>query len=255
MKTLKTLALTAAMMVSTGLAAQAEMTLRIGTEGAYKPFNFLDSAKQLQGFDIDIAKALCAEMKAKCTFVTQDWDGIIPALKAKKYDAIIASMSINEKRKKHVAFTDKYYSSPMAFVASKKSSLTAVNKDTMKGKTLGAQQGTVMARYLEENFPADSVKVYKTQEQANLDLAAGRLDAVVYEKFVGYAWLQEKAGACCKFVGEDITDQKYVGTGVGIALRKKDTELVKKFNAAIKAIRENGTYAKINAKYFPFDIH
>ena len=143
MKTLKILAVAGIALATIAGAASAQMKVRIGTEGAYPPFNFKDASGELKGFDIDIAKALCAEMKAECTFVAQDWDGIIPALLAKKYDAIIASMSITEERKKKVDFSDKYYSSPAKFIVDKKSGITDVSVDAMKGKTIGAQASTI----------------------------------------------------------------------------------------------------------------
>lgn len=256
MKNFKTLALAAlATAVMSGSAFAADWSkIRIGTEGAYKPFNYMDSSGELQGFDIDIAKALCAEMKAECSFVAQDWDGIIPALLAKKYDVIIASMSITDERKKKVDFTDKYYNTPAKFVAKKGSGMTDTSPAGMKGKTIGAQSSTTHSTYLEDNYKDSTVKLYATQDEANADLAAGRLDAVLADSVVILAWLGGD-GSCCEHVGETHNDPKWFGLGAGMAVRKGEDELTTKLNTALAAILENGTYKKINDKYFPFSVY
>ena len=242
--------------LAAGMAAAKEWkTVRIGTEGAYPPFNFIDSAGKLQGFDIDIAKALCDKMKVKCVFVAQDWDGIIPGLLAKKYDAIVASMSITAERKKKVDFTDKYYSSPATFVAPKKTDITDISPKALAGKTIGAQSSTIHSNYLEDNYKDSKLKFYKTQDEVNADLAAGRLDAQLADKLVLFEWLKTKAGQCCKFVGPGITDKRWFGEGAGIAVRKEDQDLKAMFNKALKEIIADGTYKKINMKYFPFSIY
>jgi polar amino acid transport system substrate-binding protein len=225
--------------------------IRIATEGAYPPFNMKNAKGELIGFDVDIARALCAEMKADCEIVSQDWDGIIPGLLAKKYDAIIASMSITEERKRKVAFSEKYYSNYLRFIAEKDSGLT-VSDSGLKGKTLGAQRATISAQHLEDNYRRSAdVKVYDTQEAAFLDLKAGRLDAVLVDAYPGYDWLSKSENSGYDFVGDqiDIDDQ------IGIAVRKGDTALADKFNQAIKAILENGEYSRVNADYFPFSIY
>ncbi|MGB0682512.1 MAG: ABC transporter substrate-binding protein [Magnetovibrionaceae bacterium] len=247
-KSLATFGITAGLAFGIVAGAEAADKVRIGTEGAYPPFNQIDANGDLVGFDIDIAKALCTEMKVECEFVTQDWDGIIPGLLAKKYDAIIASMSITEERMKAVAFTDKYYSNALRLVAKKESGFDPAMMD---GKTIGAQRATIAAQYLEDTMKSASPRLYDTQENAYLDLAAGRTDAVLADALVNYEWLRSDAGADFEFLGEaiDIDDK------IGIAIRKGDTDLVAKFNAALKAILANGTYEKINAKYFPFSIY
>ncbi|HHI82933.1 MAG TPA: transporter substrate-binding domain-containing protein [Rhizobiales bacterium] len=256
MKILKILAAAGLAVTVMAGAAMAEMkTVRIGTEGAYPPFNYLDSAGKLQGFDIDIAKALCEKMKVKCTFIAQDWDGIIPALIAKKYDAIVASMSITDERKKKVDFTDKYYNTPGKFVVAKNSGITDVSPAAMKGKTIGAQSSTIHANYLEAKYKDSNIKLYGTQDEANADLVSGRLDAVLADSVVLFEWMKTKDGACCKFVGPDLTDRKFFGDGAGIAVRKGDDELRKAFNKAIAEILADGTYKKINDKYFPFSVY
>ena len=237
-----------AALVFAGTASAADK-IRIGTEGAYPPFNQIDASGAVIGFDVDIAKALCDRMQADCVIVTQDWDGIIPGLLAKKYDAIVASMSITEERKKAVAFTDPYYSNSLRFVAKKGSDIDPAN---LKGKTIGAQRATISGSYLEDNLKnVVDIKLYDTQENAYLDLGADRVDAVLADMLVNYEWLKSDEGQGFEFKGEavDVDDR------IGIALRKDDTELVKRFNEAPAAIRADGTYDNINAKYFPFSIY
>ncbi|HSI42044.1 MAG TPA: ABC transporter substrate-binding protein [Xanthobacteraceae bacterium] len=249
-----TLVLAAA--ASTGAAAKDWKTVRIGTEGAYPPFNYVEN-NELKGFDIDIGKALCEKMKVTCTFVAQDWDGIIPALMAGKYDAIVASMSITEERQKQISFSKKYYKTPATFAVPKDSKLTETSPAALKGKVLGAQASTIHSNYLEDIYgkAGAEVKLYGKQDEANLDLANGRLDAVLADKVVLLEWLNSKDGGCCKFVGAEYTDAKYFGEGVGVGIRKADTDLVALFNKAIDEIIADGTYKKINDKYFPFSVY
>lgn len=251
---LKLAATAVAMGTLVGSAIAADK-IRIGTEGAYPPFNFTSASGELQGFDIDIAKALCEEMKAECTFVSQDWDGIIPALVAKKYDAIIASMSITEERKQKVDFSDKYYSTPPALIAPKDTALTATDPAALEGKTIGAQSSTTHATFLEDTYKGATIKLYPTQDEANADLVAGRVDAVAADSVVLGEWLKKEDGACCKLVGMMENDPKYFGDGAGIAVRKGEDDLREKFNAAIAAIRANGKYKEINDKYFEFSVY
>jgi len=249
-------AIAAAMLVlaATGAASAKDWsTVRIGTEGAYPPFNSFDSDKNLIGFDIDIAKALCDHMKVKCTFVAQDWDGIIPALLAKKYDAIIASMSITAERMKKVGFTNKYYNTPARFITCGKT-MSDASPAGLKGKTIGAQSSTTHSTYLEDVYKDSKIKLYGTQDEANLDLKNGRLDAVLADSIVLLEWTKG-AGKGCKFFGPDIKNVKYFGKGAGIAVRKEDGDLKAMFNKALAAIIKDGTYEKINQKYFPFSIY
>ncbi len=249
----------AALMIAaavTGASAKDWKVVRVGTEGAYPPFNYIENG-EIKGFDIDIAKALCAKMKVECTFVAQDWDGIIPALLAGKYDAIIASMSITEERKKQIAFSDKYYNTPATFVTTKDSKITDTSPEALKGKVLGAQASTIHSNYLEDVYAkaGAEVKLYPKIDDTHLDLVNGRIDALLSDKVVELEWLNTKDGACCKFVGAEYKDKKYFGEGVGVGIRKDDPELVAMFNKAIAEIRADGTYKKINEKYFPFDVY
>jgi len=230
--------------------------IRIGVEGAYPPFSEVGPDGQLKGFDIDIANAICAELKAECTLVPQDWDGIIPALLARKYDAIIASMSITEERKKKVAFTKKYYNTPAKF-ARKKGSGIEVSKAGLSGKTVGVQRATTHDNFVTGEFgEAVKIKRYATQDEAYLDAVAGRVDLLLADSVaMEDGFLKTDSGKDFEFVGPGYSDPKYFGEGAGIAVRKKDTDLVAKLNGAIEAIRANGTYEKINGKYFAYDVY
>jgi polar amino acid transport system substrate-binding protein len=250
------LALCATMLAcGVGTAAAQEKTVRIGTEGAYPPFNNLTPDGKVVGFDVDIAQALCDEMKVKCEFVTQEWDGMIPALQAGKFDAIAASMSITDERKKQVDFTDKYYNTPAAIVAPKDTDIKGVTKEDLAGKTIGVQGSTTHANYAEATFTDSDIKLYPTADEYKLDLANGRLDAVNDDVVVLQEWLKTPEGACCKVVGTIKPVEAIHGPGIGIALRKGDDELREAFNKAIKAIRANGKYKEINDKYFDFDAY
>ena len=250
------LAATAALALTAGAAsAEDMMKLKIGTEGAYPPFNNLTSDGQLVGFDIDIAKALCEEMKAECEFIAQDWDGIIPALQAKKFDAIIASMSITEERKQKVDFTHKYYNTPPAIAVPKDSAIAGVTPEDLKGHSLGSQASTTHFNYAEAAYKDSEVKSYPTAQEYQLDIANGRVEAVMDDIMVINGWLETPEGACCKLLGTVTPDPKIHGEGAGIAVRKGETELADKFNAAIDAIRANGKYKEINDKYFKFDVY
>jgi polar amino acid transport system substrate-binding protein len=238
-----------------GVAMAEGEKVVIGTEGAYPPFNNLESDGTLTGFDIDIAKALCEEMKAECTFVTQDWDGIIPALIAKKFDAIVASMSITEERKQQVDFTNKYYNTPPAIVVPKDSPITEATAAALSGKALGAQGSTTHSNYAEAHMKESEVKLYPTADEYKLDLANGRIDAAIDDVVVLSEWLKTEDGACCKLLGTLPIDPVINGEGAGIAIRKGDDALREKLNKAIEAIRANGKYKQINEKYFPFDVY
>jgi polar amino acid transport system substrate-binding protein len=251
-----TMAASAAVIALFAGSAMAEgEKLVIGTEGAYPPFNNLESDGTLTGFDVDIAKALCEEMKAECTFVTQDWDGIIPALIAKKFDAIIASMSITEERKQQVDFSKKYYNTPPAIAVPKDSELTEATEAALAGKIIGAQASTTHSNYAEAHMKESEIKLYPTADEYKLDVANGRVDAVVDDVVVLSEWLKTEDGACCKLLGTLPIDPVINGEGAGIAVRKGETALADKFTAAIAAIRESGKYQEINAKYFAFDVY
>jgi lysine-arginine-ornithine-binding protein len=238
-------------------ASAQETALRIGTEGAYPPFNYLDENHQPVGFDIDIAKALCAEMKVTCTFVLNDWDSMIPGLLAHKYDAIAASLSITGERKKEVLFTHKYYQTAASFTTSRKFAGNDTSPAAFKGKRIGAQMDTIHANYLQQAYAAAGadIKLYLTQQEAQIDLSRGNIDAVLADKILLQQWLQTNSGICCELRGADIINPAFFGEGVGIAVRKEDIGLKKRFDAALDRILRNGVYKRINDAYFPFSVY
>lgn len=259
MRTFKKITFAAAAVLALSMGAASadshSMKIKIGTEGAYPPFNNLESDGTLVGFDVDIAKALCEEMKADCEFVTQDWDGIIPALIAGKFDAIIASMSITDERKKKVDFTNKYYNTPPAIAAAEDTDIKGVGKEDLAGKAVGVQGSTTHSNYAEATYTDSDVKGYPTADEYKLDLVNGRVDAVNDDIIVLQEWLATEDGKGFKIVGTIKPVPEIHGLGAGIAVRKGETELAEKFNKAIDAIRANGTYKKINDKYFSFDAY
>jgi len=251
-----TVAVVALVLAAATVQAKDWKKVRIGVEGAYPPFSYVTPEGELAGFDIDIAKALGAAMGVQVELVAQDWDGIIPALLAKKYDAIIASMSITEERKKKVAFTHKYYQTPAKFVC-KKGAMTEFSKAAIKGKKVGVQRATIHDNYLTDNYGADvEVVRYGTQDEAYLDLVAGRVDMLLADSVaLSDGFLKKPEGKDYQFIGPDLTDPRWFGEGAGIAIRKEDKDLVEMFNKAIQKIRADGTYKKIQDKYFDFNVY
>jgi len=240
---------------ATGVAQAKEWkTVRFGIEGAYPPFSWTESDGSLKGFDVDMANALCTEMQVKCKIVAQDWDGIIPSLLARKYDAIIAAMSITEERKKKIDFTGKYALIPNKFIAKKGAGL---NFDDLSGQKIAVQRATTHDKYLTDNY-GDTVDIvrYGSFDEAYLDLANGRVVAVLGDASALEEGVLNKAGGeAYEFVGPSLTDPKWFGEGFGIALRKQDKDLTKKLDAAILSLREKGIYQDIAAKYFNYDVY
>jgi lysine-arginine-ornithine-binding protein len=245
--------LCAAALVS-GAALAGPEKLRLATEGANPPFSTINAGGELQGFDVEIAHALCTKMAVECEIAAQDWDGIIPALLAHKYDAVIASVNITADRQKVVAFTKPYYHSTSVFIVRKGTDVKDLSPKALTGKTIGVQTATNQSAFLEDVYSRSIVRLYNTVADAYRDLAAGRVEYVMYDKLAAYDWLKTPEGACCEMAPLELNDPAYFGSGVAIALRKGDGELVKRFNEAIAGIVADGTFAKINAKYFPFPI-
>lgn len=252
-KLLLTLALTA--VATSGAFAQTK-ELKVAIDPTYEPFTFKTPDGKPTGFDVDIANAVCEHIKRKCVFVEQVWDSMIPGLQAKKYDTIISSMSITEERLKVVDFTDKYYNTPSKIVI--KNDIKFDGVASLKGKKLGVLKGSTQEKYANGELKKVGVVVtpYEAQDQVYLDIKAGRLDGTVADVLeVTGGFLSKPEGKDYKLVGEELYTPKYFGGGIGIALRKGQTELKNELNGAIKAIRADGTYKKINDKYFKMDVY
>ncbi|MDK9736606.1 ABC transporter substrate-binding protein [Vibrio sp. D404a] len=239
---------------ATGVAQAKEWkTVRFGIEGAYPPFSWTEADGSIKGFDVDMANALCTEMQVKCKIVAQDWDGIIPSLLARKYDAIIAAMSITEERKKKVDFTGKYAQIPNKFIAKKGAGLDFDNLDGVK---IGVQRATTHDKYLTDNYKDVEIVRYGSFDEAYLDLNNGRIAAVLGDASALEEGVINKAGGeAYEFVGPSLTDPKWFGDGMGIAVRKQDKDLTKKLDEAIISLREKGIYQDIAAKYFNYDVY
>lgn len=254
MKKLLSILCLAAMLALAAHAAGAA-TLRVGVEGAYPPFSSVGPDGRLAGFDIDIANALCAQMKAQCTLVQQDFDAMIPALQAKKIDLVIASMSATPERLKVVDFSDKYYNTPNRLIAKAGTAIDGTPA-SFKGRKIGVQRGTINDRFATAKFAGATIQRYTKQDEIFLDLAAGRVDATLVDAVAGdVGFLKLPAGKGYAFTGPVYDDPAYFGTGVGVALRKGEAPLREQLNAAIKAIRGNGVYKALQAKYFDFDVY
>lgn len=233
--------------------ANAQESFRIATEGTYPPWSFKDAQGTLQGWDVDIAHALCEKMKARCEIVAQDWDGILPGLLARKYDMIVASMAITEQRRQRVAFSDKYKETVSRFVARKGTSQD-VSPAALKGKSIGVQRGSIQAGYLSHDYRNSDLRFYDTPQAAELDLVAGRVDYIFGNMVTYYVgFMKTPQAKDFDFVGPDLKGG-LLGEGNGIAVRKDDPQTLAKVNAALAAIRADGTYDRITAKYFPFKL-
>jgi arginine/ornithine transport system substrate-binding protein len=235
----------------------ADKPLRLGIEAAYPPFAYKEASGEIAGFDVDIGNALCAEMKVQCQWVEQEFDGLIPSLKVKKVDAILSSMTITDERRKSVDFTGKYYYSPARLVMKEGSTVDA-DFANLKGKRIGVQRATTTDRFASEVMAAQGAQVvrYSSQNEIYLDLISGRLDGTLADAIpVEEGFLKTDNGKGFAFVGPSFTDPAYFGEGAGIAVRKGDSELLGKLNAAIAAIRASGEYQQIQQRYFSFDIY
>ncbi|MBB4406617.1 MULTISPECIES: transporter substrate-binding domain-containing protein [Agrobacterium tumefaciens complex] len=235
--------------------ASADVRFGIMNE-AYPPFFAKDASGKWQGWEIDLMDAVCAEMKEKCSIVELSWDGLIPALQTKKFDVIWSSMSNTEERQKIIDFTDKYYNTPSKLIGAKGEKAGATAED-VKGKTIGIQVATIQSEYYKKYFAgvADE-KTYQTLDEAFQDLAAGRIDYVFGDSIVLDAFVKSDAGKdCCADMGDVADDKEILGLGVSGGLRKEDTELKAKLNAAIAAVRASGKYDEISKKYFSFNIY
>ena len=239
-KLVLTFALAATMIASPALS----QSVRIGTEGAYAPYNYVDDSGKLAGYEIDLGNALCAEAKLTCEFVTNEWDSIIPNLIAGNYDMIMAGMSVTEDRKKTIAFSDEYYpAEPSRFMAASGAKFDFSN---LKGKKIGVQGATMQAAYAEANLAANNkILSFETFDQSVADLAAGNIDLLLADGDPLQNVVEASKGAMV-FVGDGIR----IGGGVAIGLRQKDTDLAAKLNKALESLKKKGTVDTLIKKYF-----
>ena len=230
--------------------------LKVAIDPTYEPFTFKTADGKPTGFDVDIATALCEQIKRKCVFVEQVWDSMIPGLQAKKYDVIISSMSVTEDRLKVIDFSDKYYNTPSRVVIKK--GVKFDGPASLKGKKIGVLKGSTQEKYAlgELKTAGADIVSYEAQDQVYLDIKSGRLEGTVADFVeVTGGFLSKPEGKDYNLVGPELYTQKYFGTGAGIGLRKGQDALKKDLNTAIKTIRTNGTYKTINDKYFKFDVY
>jgi polar amino acid transport system substrate-binding protein len=244
----------AAMTVGTS-SAQEWTTVRIAMDATYPPFESLDPSGEIVGFEREIGEELCKRMNVTCEFTNTAWEGIIPGLLANEYDAILSSMSITEERKQQVDFTNKVYNTPPALAVPKDSDITEATPEALAGRSIGAQTSTTHSNYAEAKFPDSELRIYPSPDEYKLDLSSGRIDAAMDDVVVLDEWVKSEDGACCKVLGVLPTDPVINGDGAGIAIRKEDTALKEMFNKALDEIRADGTYQKINEKYFSFDVY
>lgn len=229
--------------------------IRIGVEGNYPPFSKMTPDGKFEGFDIDVALAICAEIKAQCTLINQEWDGMMPALNARKFDLIVASMSITDERKKVADFSDSYYDIPSTFVA-KTGTFPDVSPAALKGKTIIVTRNTPRAKHLAETYKDSTILQVAKEPEVTMELLAGRGDIGFASSLAATAsFLKSPEGKGYSRVGPPISlGGPKDGGGVGMAMRKGEDSLRTKINAALKTITANGTYKKINDKHFDVNI-
>jgi polar amino acid transport system substrate-binding protein len=245
--------LAATLLLATDAAGMEPRTLKIAVEGANPPFNYIDQNGELQGFEVDLGKALCAAIKAECTFVQHQWDGIIRGLIDRDYDAIMSSLAITESRLKRIAFSRRYYRVRAAFLAPKDTPLPDVGPEALAGKVLATTERSQHAVYAKAVYGDSELRLYGKTHDAILELLVGRADAVLADKRALMEFLRSGEGACCRLIGDVPTTAPQYGKGIGIGLRKEDTELKAVLDAAIEQAMRDGTYDQIRAKYFQFD--
>ncbi|WOA51836.1 arginine ABC transporter substrate-binding protein [Dickeya solani] len=226
--------------------AMAADTIRFAASATYPPFESLDAGNQIVGFDIDLANALCKQLQATCTFTNQAFDSLIPALKFRRYDAVISGMDITPERSKQVAFTQPYYANSAIVIAQKGKFHSLAD---LKGKRIGMENGTTHQTFLQDKHPEVKTVPYDSYQNALIDLKNGRLDGVFGDTAVVNEWL--KTNPDLATVGEKVTDPAYFGIGLGIAVRPDNQALLEKLNGALNTIKANGTYKAINDKLFP----
>ncbi len=254
--------LSAAILGAAALApvAQAKTFDKItfGVDATYPPFESLSPSGAFQGFDIDLGNAICQDLKVKCVFVSQGFDGIIPALAARKFDAILSSMTVTPDREKQIDFSSEMYNEPTSLISKKGDGLKPTAA-SLKGKTIGVESGTIQETYAKTYWQPNGVTVvsYPGQDQVYADLLSGRLDASLQDSVeADYGFLKTPKGADYHLAGNVTYDPKDVlGSYIAIGIRKDEPELKAKIDKAIATILHNGVYKKIEAKYFNFNVY
>ena len=237
-----------------GAAAADPVRVGIAAE-PYPPFSAPDAAGNWVGWEIDIINAVCEAAELECEITPTAWDGIISALVSGRIDAIMASMSITEDRLQTIAFSDPYYNTPTVIVGQRGMEMDAT-PEGLAGMVLGVQVSTIHQTYAQTYFEGETeIRTYQTQDEANQDLASGRIDATQADSLAMEDFLNSDAGACCELKGAVAHDEAILGAGVGVGLRQGDDELRDQFNAGIAAILENGTYDEITSRYFATSIY
>ncbi|MBX9266437.1 ABC transporter substrate-binding protein [Chromobacterium violaceum] len=245
------------MAASLGAYAKDWKEIRFGVDASYAPFEYKAPNGQVVGFDIDLGNEICKRMKAKCVWVENDFDGMIPALKAKKFDGVLSSMSMTEARMKEIAFSAKLFNTPTRMVAKAGSGLMPTPA-SLKGKRVGVEQGTIQEAYAKKHWAPAGVEVvpYQNQTLVLADLTAGRLDASLQDAVqADIGFLKKPEGKGFAFAGKDLVDPQTLGEGAGIGLRKEDKDLKAGIDKAIADMLRDGTYKKIEKKYFTFDVY
>ncbi|OAJ54429.1 ABC transporter substrate-binding protein [Paraburkholderia ginsengiterrae] len=244
-------------LAATGAYAKDWSTIRFGVDASYPPFESKGADGKLTGFDIVLGNEICARLKAKCVWVENDFDGMIPALKAKKFDGVLSSMSMTPQRAEQVAFSSKLFNTPTRLVAKKGSTLLPT-PESLAGKSVGVEQGTIQETYAKTYWEPKGARIvpYQNQDLVYTDLQSGRLDAALQDAVqADIGFLKTPRGAGFAFVGKDIDDPKTLGNGAGIGMRKDDTDLKAKIDKAIADIIKDGTYKKLEKQYFDFDVY
>lgn len=238
-------------------AMASERVIRFGVDPTFPPFESKTPEGKLVGFDIDLGNAICASLKARCEWVSNNFDGMIPALKAKKFDAILSAMYVNEKRLKEIAFTDKLYAGP-SFLLAKSGTLAAAEAAALKGKRIGVEQGSIQETFAKKHWESHGVSIasYQNAEMVFQDLLVGRLDGAAMSGVMAQeAFLKLPKGKGYAFIGKRLTDPAIFGVGAAIGVRQGDDKLRQELNGAIASILKNGSYQKVAGKYFNFDIY
>lgn len=230
-------------------------SLRIASEGARPPYNYFEGS-ELTGFEIELGRELCARMKRVCVFQAQDWDHLIPGLLANQYDAVMAALEITDERREKIIFTRPYVRMPAVFLAAADAEATDTSPEGMKGKTIGVEAGGQHQSYLDDRYKDSTIRGYASLEEAILDLAEGRIDAVFGARdAIGEFMKTRKEAQCCRFAADAPRDAAHFGEGIGIGLRKSDVALKDAFDKALEAVVSDGAFARIRAKYFDFEIY